>query len=261
MEKYLREKEAARILAEAKLKQAKEKMEADKKQRAIAQKERTKALQEKAQRCLQQAASAFKSHMEEAYDKGRKLQGKLDKAQAYRDARLDPGLRQQIAQESAQKTAARLEVAQGQQQEICDGLLQRQAEAQQRLDNKKAEIESMLEKRIQKSKEKNIQIQIQASETLAEQARERLRRHGEFEDHYDIVNKTRVQFYKERSKSVQERFMKAYSAAENNKRNNADSQNDRNEKYAQYMKKMDDRIEYVKSLKLKCGQVFLFFKI
>lgn len=254
MEKYLAQKEAARTAAEEKLQIAKVKFEADRKAKKIEQIARTKAQQEKTARCLQQAAAAHKSHMDHAYENAEALKKRLDIAQKYRDSILDPSVRQAAAAKSAEKTQARLMVALKQQQGISGDLQHRQSEAQARLNANNAARQASLDERTERSQAKNAKIKVQAQETLAKQAEDRVTRHNKFQDHFDEVNKTRRNFYHERSKSLNEKATKAFTTAQGNKKNNEQGRTDQENKYYDHMRKMEDRCNYVKSLKMKCGQ-------
>ena len=68
------------------------------------------------------------------------------------------------------------------------------------------------------------------------------------------MNKNRSEFYKTRSRSVNEKHMKSYTAAQSNKKNNSDNRDDKIDKYFNHMENMEKRVKYVKGLKLKCGQ-------
>ena len=87
-----------------------------------AQKEKAKAIQERMKACLEAAAQAHKNHMAEARQTFEKLCTRLDRAQEFRDNKLDPALLQASSNKSLAMTQHRLKNAKEKMSRTCDEL-------------------------------------------------------------------------------------------------------------------------------------------
>ncbi|CAD7972687.1 unnamed protein product [Amoebophrya sp. A25] len=166
--------------AEQKARESKARLDAYKKELKVAQKEKAKAIQERMQACLNAAAAAHKAHMAEARETYNKLVSRLDRAQTYRDNKLDPTALKASSDKSLAMTQHRLKNAKDKMSRTCDELQHRQALADKKLAEQKEEIRLKIEAQIVAAQEKFAKIQADVQETLERQAKERLEKHENF---------------------------------------------------------------------------------
>ncbi|CAD7944862.1 unnamed protein product [Amoebophrya sp. A120] len=247
------EKEEVARHAEQKARESKARYDAYKKALKETQKERSKGIQEKQNACLAAAAATHKQHLAHAQDVFKNLNARLDRAQTYRDNKMDPTALKANADRSLAMTKHRLEAAKKKMADTCDELKARQEAADAKLAEQKAEIQAKIEAQTDASQRKFAKIKEDVANTLAQQARERLEKHEKFEGHYADVASSRRQFLKDRSQTVKEKMGERFSTMTSNKGSIMSETKGRHEKYEQRSKHMDERVSYVKDLKIKNG--------
>eukprot|EP00391_Amoebophrya_sp_Ameob2_P011365 CAMPEP_0178985348 /NCGR_PEP_ID=MMETSP0795-20121207/2098_1 /TAXON_ID=88552 /ORGANISM="Amoebophrya sp., Strain Ameob2" /LENGTH=529 /DNA_ID=CAMNT_0020676287 /DNA_START=51 /DNA_END=1640 /DNA_ORIENTATION=- len=247
------EKEQVALHAEAKMQESTARFLAYKKALKEGQKERSKAISEKMGACLAAAAATHKQHLAHAQEVFAHLNARLDRAQTFRDDKLDPTALKANADKSLQMTKHRLETAKKKMMDTCDELKARQDAADRKLAEQKAQIAAEIEATIEASKRKFAKITQDVADTMAAQLKERLEKHENFENHYAVVASNRKQFLKDRSDTVKQKMGERFSLMTSNKGSLQSNTKEKHEAMAQRSKHMDERVSYVKDLRLKNG--------